>query len=230
MDCKDIKAFVFDLDYTLYDEMQFFNAGMKAVSEYVSEKYHIPAKEVYEFCIESVKKEGRGKTYDHLCEEYHFDADPMTLVEVYRAARPKLHLYDEAAEVLKRLKNEGKLIGVITDGNAAVQEAKVRLLGLFDFIDALVLPDSLVINGETHFTKPNPVVYEACIEKLGVKPEEAVYIGDNPAKDFWGAKKIGMKTILIIREEGLFMRKEAPSKEFEADESVKDLRDIFKER
>ena len=230
MEIGKIKAFVFDLDYTLYDEIQFFNSGMKDVSEYVSKKFNIPANEVYEFCMESVKKEGRGKTYNHLCEEYNLEEDPMNLVEVYRSTRPKLQLYEEAKEVLSLLKNEGKLIGVITDGNAVVQEAKVRLLGLFEIIDALVLPDALVINGETHLTKPNPVVYEECLKKLGVKPEEAVYIGDNPSKDFWGAKKIGMKTIQVIREDGMFMRKEAPSKEYEADESVKDLRDIFKER
>ena len=33
MDTKEIKAFVFDLDYTLYDEMQFFESGMKDVGE-----------------------------------------------------------------------------------------------------------------------------------------------------------------------------------------------------
>ncbi len=228
MNLKGIKAYIFDLDYTLYNEMQFFDSGMKDVSEYVSEKYNISAKEVYDFCIGSVKKEGRGKTYNRLCEEYDLDEDPMKLVEVYRATRPKLYLYEEAEEVLKVLKKEGKLIGVITDGNAKVQEAKVELLGLFDIIDALVLPDALVIDGETHFTKPNPVVYEACLEKLGVKPEEAVYIGDNPAKDFAGAKKIGMKTIQIVRDEGLFMRKDAPSKEYEADIKIKDLREILR--
>ena len=227
MDTKEIKAFVFDLDYTLYDEMQFFESGMKDVSEYVGSKYHLPVKEVYDFCIESVKKEGRGKTYNHLCEEYNLNEDPMKLVDIYRATRPSLYLYKDAAEVLNQLKKEGKLIGIITDGNATVQEAKVKLLGLFDIIDALILPDALVIDGETHFTKPNPVVYEACLEKLGVKPEEAVYIGDNPLKDFAGARKIGMKTVQILRDNGMFTDVKAPSKEYEADEIVKDLRDIF---
>ena len=125
-------------------------------------------------------------------------------MEIYRNTRPSLELYDDAKEVLDALKKEGKLIGIITDGNAAVQEAKVRLLGLFDIIDALILPDALVINGETHFTKPNPVVYEACLEKLGVKPEEAVYIGDNPLKDFVGARSLGMKTVQIQRKNGMF--------------------------
>ena len=54
----EIKAYIFDLDYTLFDEMQFFNAGMRDVAEYVSEKYNIPADEVFEFCVDSVKKEG----------------------------------------------------------------------------------------------------------------------------------------------------------------------------
>ncbi|MCR4928375.1 MAG: HAD-IA family hydrolase [Lachnospiraceae bacterium] len=200
----EIKAYIFDLDYTLFDEMQFFKAGMRDVGEYVCKKYNIPAKDVYEFCVDSVKKEGRGKTFNHLIERYSLDEDVKKLVEIYRNTRPSLELYDDAKEVLDALKKEGKLIGIITDGNAEVQEAKVRLLGLFDIIDALILPDALVIKGETHFTKPNPVVYEACLEKLGVKPEEAVYIGDNPLKDFVGARSLGMKTVQIERKNGMF--------------------------
>ena len=100
-------------------------------------------------------------------------------------------IIESAKEVLDALKKEGKLIGIITDGNAAVQEAKVRLLGLFDIIDALILPDALVINGETHFTKPNPVVYEACLEKLGVKPEECLYVGDGGSKELFAAREAG---------------------------------------
>ena len=39
---------------------------------------------------------------------------------------------------------------------------------------------------------------------------------------------IGMKTIQIVRDEGLFMRKDAPSKEYEADIKIKDLREILR--
>lgn len=223
----EIKAYIFDLDYTLFDEMQFFNAGMRDVAEYVSEKYNIPADEVFEFCTDSVKKEGRGKTFNHLCERYSLDEDVKKLVEIYRNTRPELKLYDDAIQILYALLNEGKLIGIITDGNAKVQEAKVRLLGLFDIIDILILPDALVINGETHFTKPNPVVYETCLERLRVKPEEAVYIGDNPLKDFAGARKIGMKTVQILRNDGMFTDVKAPSKEYEADLVIESLTDLL---
>jgi len=63
------------------------------------------------------------------------------------------------------------------------------------------------------------------LERLGCTPREAMYIGDNPQKDFIGAKGLGMKTIRIIRENGDHMQDKVDA-EYEADTSVHDLRDI----
>ena len=82
-------------------------------------------------------------------------------------------------------------------------------------------------DGEKKLSKPNEIVYETCLKELNVKSNEAVYIGDNPLKDFIGAKKIGMKTVRIIRDKGMFMKETAPSEEYKADITVKDLRELI---
>ena len=45
--------------------------------------------------------------------------------------------------------------------------------------------------------KPNPDVMRAYLNEIGVKPEEAVMVGDRPLTDILGGKFLGCKTILV---------------------------------
>lgn len=45
--------------------------------------------------------------------------------------------------------------------------------------------------------KPNPKVMKAYLDEIGVKPEEAVMVGDRPLTDILGGIKLGCKTILV---------------------------------
>jgi HAD superfamily hydrolase (TIGR01509 family) len=53
---------------------------------------------------------------------------------------------------------------------------------------------------ETKFLKPDPRAFLAVLEKLKVKPEETLMVGDELERDLIPAKKLGMETILIDRE------------------------------
>ena len=48
--------------------------------------------------------------------------------------------------------------------------------------------------------KPHPLPFHRVLEKLGVQPEEAVYVGDNPLDDVLGAKGVGMNAVWINRD------------------------------
>lgn len=54
---------------------------------------------------------------------------------------------------------------------------------------------------ETKFLKPDPRAFLAVVEKLKVKPEETLMIGDELERDLVPAKKLGMKTVLIDRND-----------------------------
>jgi len=58
-----------------------------------------------------------------------------------------------------------------------------------------------------------------------VLSEEAIYIGDNPYKDFIGAKKIGIPTVRILQP-GREYYKVRLDKEYEADYEIRELHEI----
>ncbi|WBW95452.1 HAD family hydrolase [Oceanirhabdus sp. W0125-5] len=220
-----IKGVIFDLDDTLYNEKYFVYEGFKAVGEYLAEKYMLDYEEIYVNMMNILKKSGRGKIFNIICNKYDINEDILTLVEVYRNVKPKLELYEDAQYILKKFKGKYKL-GLITDGLAKVQWNKIRSLDLEKYFDNIRVTDDL---GE-EFWKPNEHVFLEMIKSLNCKPEEAVYIGDNPNKDFIGARKININTIRIIRPQGDYMQLKL-TEEYEADfeiTSLDKLEDVFK--
>ncbi len=227
MRLRDVKAYIFDLDDTLYDEEQFVNEGMSSVAEYASKKYNIAFSDLMCFCEESLHRDGRGHTFNDMCSYFDLKEDPKELVKIYRNCSPKIELYDDAKELLEAIKKRGFKIGLITDGCATVQRNKAKALGIYDLCDSLVFTDELEKPDGSRYSKPDEYVYEKSIRELAVSANDAVYIGDNLLKDFVGAKKLGIKTVRIIRDKGMYMKEEAPSKEYEADYSVHSLRELM---
>ena len=221
-----IKAYIFDLDDTLYDEETYVESAFSNVCNFLSKEYAMDYNAMYEYCIQSIHTEGRGHTFDNLCDHFSINEDVKELVKIYRDSKPSLELYEDAKRLFKEIKKYHTKIGIITDGNTRVQDNKVKALGLYDIVDTVILTDEYKDGSQT-LSKPDERVYRICLEKIGVKAEEAVYIGDNPLKDFAGAKKLGMKTVRIIREKGMFMKEEAPSKEYEADYTIHSLDELI---
>ncbi len=211
-----LRAVLFDLDDTLYRERDFvdqsFRSVAKAMAGYLSAKRKpgsgqgLPGEseeELFGQMIELMEQEGRGEIFNRLCERYDVDIPVQELVKIYRETRPVLELYPDGEELLSWLEDREIKTGLITDGNAAVQRNKIEALGLDRRLDVVLASYDLGLR------KPDKGVYVYCLEKLGCRPEEAVYIGDNPLKDFIGARKLRMKTVRIIRPEGLHMWREA---------------------
>ncbi len=224
---EGIKAYIFDLDDTLYDEEQYVSSAISDVCKFISSKHNIEYNALFDYCIRSIQVDGRGNTFNKLCDEFSITEDIKQLVEIYRSCEPNLTLYDDADELIKYLKENGKKIGIITDGNAKVQNLKVKALGLYELADSVILTDELR-DGDKAITKPDERVYKACITELNVSTEETAYIGDNPLKDFVGARKIGMKTVRIKRDNGMFMKETAPSDDYEADVTIHSLRELIR--
>lgn len=66
--------------------------------------------------------------------------------------------------------------------------------GLEEFFDVCVGFDT------TGKRKPSPEAFKHALRRLDVKPEEAIFVGDNLEQDYLGAQKVGMKALLIQRE------------------------------
>lgn len=100
------------------------------------------------------------------------------------------HLHPRILPMLQELKNRGIRIGLIT--NCFSEEAKlIRESELFPFFDATCL------SWEEGIRKPDPAIYRACLEKLGVPAENCLYAGDGGSRELEGAAALGMKAVQV---------------------------------
>lgn len=216
-----IKAVIFDLDDTLYNEKDFVIGGFKAVCAYLSEKYGADCNKLFNETNSILIKKGRGAVFDILCEIYGYNENICKLVSIYRNAMPELKLYDDSIYILNKLRGKYKL-GLITDGLASVQWNKIKLLNIENCFDKIIVTDDL---GRDYW-KPNEFAYNEILKYFKVNSAEAVYVGDNPHKDFIGAKKAGMNTVRILREYGDHIDVRL-DEEHEADIEITDLKQLL---
>jgi FMN phosphatase YigB (HAD superfamily) len=80
--------------------------------------------------------------------------------------------------------------------NLSIPECVPELLKKFNLDDYF---DVVVISGAINKRKPSPEIFQNALETLGLKPREAVFIGDTPGIDIKGARAVGLQTILIER-------------------------------
>lgn len=215
-----MKALVFDLDDTLYKEEDFVYGAFLKVSEYLSEKYSIVRDEVFQAMKRMLVENGRGRIFDDICALYEINENVDMLIEMYRNAAPGISLYEDAEHTLRYFKGKCRL-GLITDGKYYVQWNKIKLLDIEKYFDSIIVTDD---HGKD-FWKPNTKPYLKMAGDLGIPLHDMAYIGDNPNKDFYGAKQLGIRTVRIIRPVGdnMGLRLE---REYEADIEVHNLYEL----
>ena len=98
-------------------------------------------------------------------------------------------IFDGSVPLLKALRKKGIITGVITNGPSILQQTKMNESGLLPYCDIVV------ISGDLPFAKPDPKIFYYTCEKVGVKPEDCIYVGDHPVNDIEGAISAGMTPI-----------------------------------
>lgn len=213
-----IKALIFDLDDTLYYEKKYVLGSFKEVAYYLGNKYKCDIEKLYVRMVEVLEALGRGKIFNIICEENNFKEDIQNLINIYRNSKPKLELYEDSKEFLIWARENGYKLGIITDGCSKVQWNKINSLAVEKLVDKIIVTDDL---GKEYW-KPHKKSYLDMMNYFNINENEGIYVGDNPNKDFIGAKELGMKTVRIIRENGDHV-KTFLYKEYEADFNITNL-------
>ena len=201
------RAVVLDLDDTLYPEAAYVRSGFRAVAARASRTLGLPPDEVEAELIALFERGVRGDTFDRwLAARGLGDKDAVgDLVAAYRGHAPEIAPFPDASPLLRRLHGEDCAIGLLSDGDPAVQGRKLDALGLRNAFDAVVVTGALGPDAG----KPSPLGYAEVLRRLGdVTPREAVYVSDNPAKDFLGARRAGMRSVRVRRPEGIYAQLE----------------------
>lgn len=192
-----MKALFFDLDNTLYDSKQYFFGAFKEISEYLSKKYKIPSWEINK----KLKSLWQEKTsfykflFNDLLDNFDLEKELEEVIQIFNSYNSKLKSYPDTVSTLKALKKKGYKLGIITDGNISRQNRKIERLGIKDFFEVIIFTKEI----NKSKSSENPFLIAA--KKMKILSEEAFYVGDNPAVDFEGAKRAGMKTIRLLKGE-----------------------------
>ena len=101
-------------------------------------------------------------------------------------------LFEDAIPVLEELRKAGLRIGVVSNG----------IRDLTEFAAHHRLDVDAIVDSRSHGrVKPHPTIFQAALDVLGVDASETVMVGDSLEEDVEGARALGMRAILIDRED-----------------------------
>jgi HAD superfamily hydrolase (TIGR01549 family) len=86
-------------------------------------------------------------------------------------------------------------IGIVTNGPTEVQRAKLDLLGIGRLVDFVLVSEEFGV------AKPDPEIFREALRLAGVRPEEAICVGDSVEFDMAGANAAGIPTVWVNRQE-----------------------------
>ncbi|MDT8303463.1 MAG: HAD family hydrolase [Sedimentisphaerales bacterium] len=202
-----ITTVVFDLDDTLYDEIEYCKSGLDAVAEFLANRSESTSansttiqadmKRIYEVLWDQFNTGNRTRTFNAALDKLGISYDDeliLELIEVYRQHKPKITLPPDSRDALRELSTKYTL-ALLTDGFLPAQQFKVQVLGIEKYFKFIVYTEQL----GREFWKPSPVGFEKILQSLRARPENTVYIADNEKKDFIAPNKLGFATIQILR-------------------------------
>lgn len=109
-----------------------------------------------------------------------------------QAMRRRWGPFDDVHPSLDALEAAGFAVGAVTNNVAAYQTEKLRTAGLERIADVVGIDAVGVV-------KPDPAIFHEGARRLGLVPEQCVYIGDDPAADGIGARDARMLSVLVDR-------------------------------
>jgi len=222
-----IRAIIFDLDDTLYLEGDYVRSGFQAVAQWLASRNlrrdGRSPKWVLMDCEWELWNESKDDP-DHVFERYALkwharnpgttmlpDEIAGTMLQIYRSHQPEIQVCSDALKVLPQLSRDLQL-AILSDGDPERQQRKLQALNIAHLFRKVIFTGS-----NPAWAKPSPEGFQVLVEALDCRPQECIYVADNPAKDFAGPKELGMRTLRIRRPGSLHETREPePGQEPEA--------------
>ena len=194
---SEIKAVLFDFDDTLSDR----RTGFMEFAKYFLKKY-FPDMSELEIGMRSeemnINNNGgycdRSKFFSDIVKNYGMKNPPDEEVffQEYDTVFPRyVRLFENTKDTLKALRSMGLKTGIITNGVSKMQHNKIKNTGIDDLIDVFS------VSGDYDFKKPDKRVFDVTLQKLGLRSEQAVFVGDHPINDIRGAKGAGLNAVFM---------------------------------
>jgi putative hydrolase of the HAD superfamily len=142
----------------------------------------------------AAESENRSATMDHVFERAGVAPTEAFLASYFEAWDPHTLTDPDVAELFPLLRAAGIRIGVLS--NTMWPRSAHERVFLRDGV--LELIDGAVYSSEIDWTKPHPEAFRAAMSAVGVaEPAGCVFVGDRPYDDVYGAKRAGMRAVLV---------------------------------
>jgi putative hydrolase of the HAD superfamily len=177
---------VFDLDDTLFKEVEFLRSAFKEISSLLQKScginYYDKMLEWYSSGVD---------VFRNLEEECGNQMAPKKdLVQMYRQHSPDIILCPGAKIFLEVVRPVSKGLGIITDGRSITQRNKIRALELDQYFD------DIIISEEFGSEKPSLANFQFYEDKYPLS--DYFYFGDNVKKDFLAPNALGWNSICLL--------------------------------
>jgi putative hydrolase of the HAD superfamily len=135
-----------------------------------------------------------GRVFEPWSPFERFDAYFAELF-AYFAEPGAWSLYPEVPETLSVLKERGLILGVISNFDS-------RLVRVLNGLGAASSFEEIFVSSRVGYAKPDPRIFHAALNRHGLKPENAIHVGDSETNDLRGASNAGLRGVLIDRDNG----------------------------
>ncbi len=141
-----------------------------------------PEIDVYNIFRSIMRRYGRGS---------YGRAAVSAIAMLFRSlSRKRFGAFPGAHDAISRLSRLYR-VAIVSDAQWVFTDMEMEMLGFTRFFKTRILSSRL------GYKKPDPRPFQMALKRLSVRPEDAVYIGDNPEFDLKGARAAGMKCILF---------------------------------
>jgi len=213
-------AIAFDLDDTLYPEREYALSGFRAVAEWAEVALGLPRRQVYTELQGLFESGARRNSFNRWLEGRGLAPNTWLseMVNCYRQHVPQLAPFPGVVELLENHYGSYRM-AILTQGYAAGQRGKIKALGVEHYFETILILDET----EREQWKPSRRAFERLLAELNVGSDEVAYIGDNPEKDFYGARQLGILTVRVRRPGGEHAHKEPIDPSYAPDVQVNEF-------
>ncbi|WP_430967144.1 HAD family hydrolase [Spongiimicrobium sp. 2-473A-2-J] len=174
---------VFDLDDTLYNEIDFLRSAYRDIAKYLEP---VQWKRLYVLMFSLYRD--KQDVFEVLAAKYNMDK--KNLIMRYREHEPDIKLFPDVMEKLTQIRDKNGFIAIVTDGRKKTQMLKIKALGISKIVDRVVISE------EVGSEKPSIANFKIIEDEF--KKSTYYYIADNLGKDFVTPNARGWKTIGLI--------------------------------
>ncbi|HEY6407882.1 MAG TPA: HAD family hydrolase, partial [Ktedonobacteraceae bacterium] len=122
---------------------------------------------------------------------------PLFLAELHRGiARKRLRPYPQAQETLDQLRSQYHM-AVVSDAQSAYAVPELHAMGLLHYFNPII------VSGDYGYRKPDPRLFQQALDALRLRPEQALFLGNDLYHDIFGAQQVGMKAIFVSYNQGI---------------------------